>query len=828
MIRVTILNDLREWCGSFTGKDWQQKLDVLIEGAWLLLIFLLPVYFNPWCYNAYYFAKALALVFLVSLLLGLVLAQWFLSPHTVKSGELSATIRKSPLQFAALALGLMWVISTVFSVMPGRSLWGALAQSVGFLPNMACIIFFLVIAQKVRGRAQLFRAVYSLLISSVVVALLGILQIINPDMLPGHMMAGRVSSTDSNPLSLSGFIAMTMPVTLALIILNWYGWGEPRSKLGFTALLTLFGLQLCCLSLAQYSITLLLFVTGIFVFFALIGMFLERKTTLVLSILSMLLVAVTVMALLGQVLLAEKPVVPVEEPGTGAQVVDQMVLSTLPGRIQNWKCALDVMIDSPEIPFTKDSLHCLRRFIGYGPETFVATSQLKFPDSFKSVYTDNLVLITHPENHYLYLGVTMGILGLLSFIWLLVVFFFMGFRLLARSKNKETIVISAAFVAAIAQYCAHIFFNPSRITPELVFWLALGLTVALARINDEGSSSGCDDAVSTDYVAGAIPKPSTARKWMSVVIIIIFIAVGSGLTLPLLLANMKVQNGFRLWDKDPNLALMSFTDATLIGQDQAYYHDFLGAMAFSMVRNVNTDPQAKSTLLSISELAGNSAIQIEPQLAIWRYRLADREMYLIMNGGDGKRSNILYLYEEADQLFPGNAIILNKWALALILMQNYEEAGQKLLESRKSDPFWVPTSFLQGLLSMHDGDIERADGLFVSPIKNNPDNIAHFINFCAQVASYGEIGLVRDALAAYVKGNNDDWQGFALLGIADIYSGDPVESLADFKKAAMVIPDKHAILLASVIETLLSPYRDFHNESEEIVKGLMERASRVH
>ncbi|MCX6007342.1 MAG: tetratricopeptide repeat protein [Chloroflexi bacterium] len=826
MTHVIMLNDLRERCKSFAARDLHKKLDVLTEGAWLLLIFLLPVYFNPLCYNAFYFVKALALVFLVSLLLGLVLAQWFLAPHTVKVGELPAKIQKSPLQFASVVLGIIWVVSTIFSVMPGKSLWGNLAASTGFIPNLAWIIFFLIVSQRVKDRSQVFRALYTLLISSGVVSLVGILQFIRPDILPGFQYYGRVFSTDGSPLSLSGFLAMTLPVTLALIILNWYGWGsQPRSKLKFAALLVLFGLQLCCLAFAQYSITLLLFIIGIFVFFALIGIFLQRKTTLALSILAILLVAVIAFVLLGQMLLTEKTDLSVEKQSTNELIAEQAGLPTLTIRMQNWKCAADVIIDSPEIPFNKDSLHFLRRFIGYGPETFIATSQLKFPGSLKSGYTFKLQLISQPENHYLYLGVTLGILGLLAFLGLLSVFFYRGFRLLSLSNNKEIIVLTAAFVASIAQYCAHIFFNPSVMAPELVFWLVLGLTVALAKVDSTGNLGCRAGASTTGCATGATPGAGKLRKLMSVLIIIIFVAVGCGLTLPLLIANMKVQRGFILWDKDQSLALTSFSEATRIGPDQANYHDILGNIAFSMAGEAKTDPDMKSTLLTLGEYASNAAIQLEPQLAIYRYRLADREMYWIMTGSEEKNANILYLYQEADQLFPGNAVILNKWALALILMRDYKEAGQKLLESEKSDPSWVQTSYLKGLLNMYEGNIDEAGDLFVSPIKNELDNIGYFINFCGQVAHYGEIGLVKDALGEYVKNKNDDWTGFALLGIADIYSGNPAEALADFEKASMVVPDKDAALLAAIIETLLGQYQNFHNESGEIIKGLMEKAA---
>jgi len=824
MAKVKMVSYLREACSSFAGMSGNQKLDILNEGAWLLIIFLVPVYFNPLCYNAFYFVKALALVFLVSLMIGLVVAQWFLAPGTVKIGDLPARVRKSPLQLAALLLGLMWVVSMVFSVMPGRSLWGNLSESVGFMPNLAWIIFFLVISQKVKGRPHVLRALYALLISSGIVALVGILQFVNPDLLPWSPLNGRVYATDGNPLSLSAFLAMTLPVTLALVILNWYGWGsQPRSRFKFAVLLALFGLQLACLIFAQYSITLLLFVIGIFAFFALLGVFLQRKATLALSILTVLLLAVVAVVLLGQLMTTDNAAPSIEGPATAAPMAEQVGLPTLGIRVQIWKSAVDVIIDSPEIPFTNDSLHSLRRFIGYGPETFVATSQLTFPDALISGHTYNSSGISQPENHYLYLAVTLGILGLLAFMGLLTVFFVIGFRLLARGEDKEIIVLAAALVAAIVQYCAHICFNPSFIAPELVFWLVLGLTVALARMD----STGIPGASTTNCAVGATTKPGKLRKLVSVCIVIIFIAVGSGLTLPLLLANIKVQDGFRLWDKDRRLALASFSEATLIGPDQANYHDILSNIAFNMAREAKTDSDSESTLLTLGELAGSAAIQIEPQLAAWRFRLADWEMHWIMTASSAKKANILYLYQEADQLFPGNAVILNKWAWALILTGDYETAGQKLMESVKNDPSWMPTVYYRGLLSSHEGKLDEAGTMFVSPVKGNFNNLSHFMSLCGQAAPYGEIIPIKDALAAYVKNNGDDWTGFALLGIADVYSGNPAAALDNYKKAAMVIPDKQADMLASVVDWSLSRHPGLHDEAEEMAKSLMERAAAV-
>ena len=461
------------------------KLDAIIEAIWLLTIFLVPLAFSPALLNPYYFIKSLVLVFLVCILVGLVLAQQILWGHRINWRDLPGIIRRSPLQVAVLVLAVIWMISTACSIMPYKSLWGNLAGSVGLLPNISWIIFFLILAQKIKTRAQIFAALYALVFSSGIICLLGVLQFFY---FPQFLRGGRVISIDGNPLSLSGSIAMTMPVTLALIIVNWYAPLTRRRRwIRFGGLLLILALQAWCLALAQYSITLLLFVIGVFTFFILVGIFLQRKATLRLSILSLLFLALIAAVLLVQMVIPENGVLPGESRSPNATVAEQVGLGTLPIRLQTWQCAVEVFVQSPEIPYLQDNLHSLRRLIGYGPETFIATSQTRFPPAWKAEYTYGSMVISQPENHYLYLAVTLGILGLAVFLAILALFFYLGIKYLLRSSDRESILLGSAFVASIVQYCAHVFFNPSVVTVELVFWLMLALTLAMIKIDSAGA-----------------------------------------------------------------------------------------------------------------------------------------------------------------------------------------------------------------------------------------------------------------------------------------------------------------------------------------------------
>ncbi len=665
------------------------------------------------------------------------------------------------------------------------------------------------------------------MIASAIVCLIGTVQFF---LAPWGLLGGRVVSIDGNPLSLSGFIAMILPVTLALIILTWYA---PLSRtvkwIRFTGLLAVFVLQMCCLALAQYSITLLLFIIGIFAFFVLAGIFLRRRTALGLSLFSLLLVGVIAAVLLGQMLIPESGVLPGESRTQNATVAEQVGLGTLPIRLQTWQCAIEVITQSPEIPYLQDNWHGLRRLIGYGPETFIAMSQTRFPPAWKATYTFESLVISQPENHYLYLALTLGILGLLAFLVILGIFFYKGFKYLLRCRERDSILLMSAFIAAIVQYCAHVFFDPSVITPELVFWLVLALTVAMVKIDSTGEMTLPKEAAGmlNEGCKTEGTSPGLVRKFTAVMVFVIFIAIGAGLTATPLRANTYIQSGLTLYNKDKNAAMAMYSAAVRIEPQQSYYHNFLGNLAYMMAQE-SKDPQEKSKLLSLSESAYQEAIRVDPAMAIWYYRLADVDVYWALNGNKDKFDDALGLYEKADRIFPGNAVILNKWALALIFKRDYQAAEQKLADSSKSDPLWIQTSFFQGLLQIYKGDNRAAADFIITPVKNDVNDISYYINFCGMLTTYraGEIDPLIGALKSRLNSGGSDWKGYVLLGISDIYGGDYQDSVQAFKKSAAIVPDEDITLLAGAVNAMLS--NGFQTERQEIVGGLMDRESKIH
>ena len=804
------------------------KLDVIIEGAWLLLIFLLPVYFNPLGYQAFYFAKALLLQFGVCLLLGLYLARWFLERPERTPVNLLTTLRQSPLQAVVVVFGLLWAVSTTFSVMPEASLWGSLARKNGLISSISLIALFLIVAGRTRKRSQLYRALTVLIVSAGMVSLFAILGLVNPELLSWLSVNGRVSSTDGNPLSLSAFLAMVIPLNLALVMLTWSGPDAGiKRTLRVTGLLLAFALQMTCLCLAQYSITVLLFVPGMLVFVLLLGIYLRRKTAVAFSLLALLSLSVLATLLLGQLMLTPADSLPADKPAQADSLAERVGLNTLDTRVNIWRSTISVILNSPQVPFYQDNYHALRRLIGYGPEMLVIVSQTDFPLSIKSEDTYNSFLLSQPENHYLYLAATIGLLGLAAFLAVLLIFFYLGLKLLCKFPGKDVIYLTSALIAGVAQYCIHILFNPTAILPEFMFWLILAMMAALARLEMAGDGETAAPADNGLQPTGTTEKAGSRkfRKYMAGLMVIVFMGVGFSLTFSPALADLKLNNAVHTWSSDKSNTMSALAEAARLEPREAVYFGYIGSYAFNLA--VRTDnATTKTDLLSLSTSAYRAAGTLEPYLAYWSYTLADVYTYWANHKAPDRWPDALANYGRADRQLPGDAVILNKWALALMLKGDYAEAGVKLAASEGNDPLWVQTTYFKGLLELYEHCFCSTGYAFVYPVKENLSTAAQYVSFCRQIALYGGIERAVEGLKVYAGCHGEDWVGQSLLGIAQVYGNSPGEAAAALHKSAMLVPDENIDELKGIIKSLPEGSKNFKPALEDILARLAERAGK--
>jgi tetratricopeptide (TPR) repeat protein len=489
-------------------------------------------------------------------------------------------------------------------------------------------------------------------------------------------------------------------------------------------------------------------------------------------------------------------------------MAEKLGLQTLGWRMQYWKGTMDIILKSPEVPFSNDRLHFLRKIIGYGPETFIVTFQLFFPEEFKSDYTQRSELVDSPHNHYLYLAATMGLLGLMSFLSILAVFFYLCFRYLRRTTTDIDKLLLIAMVAGMIQYMADIFFNLSTLPPELVFWLILALVPVIGRFiwNKEPVSAELEETARAE--SDAASYITRTRFFVSLGCALALIIVGSSITTRPFLADMYLKQGMFLQRAGNEQAIYAFDKATRLDPGDATYWYALGAYNYSVAQHVTEEP-LKKEILTLATDAYDKSRSLRPYIALEYYSPADVYTYWAGTGAIDKWPTALSLYDEASQLFPDNAVILNKWSLALITKGDFDEARTKLDYSASIDPGWTETFFLSGLLLAREGKHDEAVLKITAPIQDNPANLNSFIDLCIGLSVYDMIKPLGASLEIYTPEAPESWIAHALFGITSLFGGNVDKSLAEFNTSMLLVPVNNGGELFRAILRLSSMSPDF-------------------
>jgi len=214
--------------------------DKLIEGGWLAAVIVTPLYFNVYSNRVFEpdkltllrsIALFMALAWLVKTLeTGLAAppshnAQYPFSnaPHasrlTFYASRLTHLIRTTPLVLPTLILAAVYVLSTITSVAPNQSLWGSYQRLQGTYTTFAYLTIFLLMLATLRTREQLDRLITTMILTSLPIALYGIIQHFGLDPLPwvGDVTT-RVASTMGNSIFVAAYLIMVVPFTLSRLI----------------------------------------------------------------------------------------------------------------------------------------------------------------------------------------------------------------------------------------------------------------------------------------------------------------------------------------------------------------------------------------------------------------------------------------------------------------------------------------------------------------------------------------------------------------------------------------------------------------------------------
>ncbi|MEI7644761.1 MAG: hypothetical protein WCJ55_10815 [Chloroflexales bacterium] len=206
-----------------TISRWSARI---IEACWVLALTLVPIYFS--LFTARHFepdkATTLRSLVLIASAMGLIRAFEFLNtrsaiPPPAAGPGLWRRFTAIPLAMPALAYAMVFLITTVTSVVPATSFWGSYQRLQGTYTNLSYIMLFVLMLATLRTRAQIERIITITIISGVTAASYGVLQHLRIDPLPwqGDVIS-RVASTLGNSIFVAAFLILVTPLAIYRLV----------------------------------------------------------------------------------------------------------------------------------------------------------------------------------------------------------------------------------------------------------------------------------------------------------------------------------------------------------------------------------------------------------------------------------------------------------------------------------------------------------------------------------------------------------------------------------------------------------------------------------
>lgn len=196
----------------------------LMEAAWLAAVILTPLFFN--IYSSRIFEpEKLALLRSLALI---ILACWLII--RIETGKTSAELSRQnvegwkswlrqPLVLPAIAVAVVVILSTIFSVTPAISFWGSYPRLQGAYTTLSYLVIFAALVTNLKRKEQVDRLVGVMILSSLPVSLYGVLQRYGLDPIPwGGDVSQRIASNLGNSIFVAAYLIMVFPLTILRLV----------------------------------------------------------------------------------------------------------------------------------------------------------------------------------------------------------------------------------------------------------------------------------------------------------------------------------------------------------------------------------------------------------------------------------------------------------------------------------------------------------------------------------------------------------------------------------------------------------------------------------
>lgn len=198
----------------------------LIEVGWLAAVLAIPLFFNIHSERVFEPDK-LTLLRSIALVMAGAWVVWFVarrgweplrgrSPWRWRNPE---AMWHRPFVLPVLAIVVVYLLATLFSVTPRVSFFGSYQRLQGTYTTLSYIVIFALMAGHMRSRAQVRRLITTVIVTSIPISFYGLLQHFSLDPLPwGGDTSRRVAGHMGNAIFIAAYLIMVVPLTLGRII----------------------------------------------------------------------------------------------------------------------------------------------------------------------------------------------------------------------------------------------------------------------------------------------------------------------------------------------------------------------------------------------------------------------------------------------------------------------------------------------------------------------------------------------------------------------------------------------------------------------------------
>jgi tetratricopeptide (TPR) repeat protein/energy-converting hydrogenase Eha subunit A len=203
--------------GTLPTSRFSAFCDRALEAGWLIGVTITPVFFNVYSSRVFEPDKLTTLRVLATVMAVLWLVRLF--EEIMRKQKPLRFSWRTPMVLPALVTMGIYLISSVFSLVPYTSFVGSYQRLQGTYTLFGYLVLFFALITSLRTRAQLARLVTVLILNSLPISLYGIIQHNGLDPLPwAGDVQSRVASNMGNAIFVAAYLIMIVPLTAARII----------------------------------------------------------------------------------------------------------------------------------------------------------------------------------------------------------------------------------------------------------------------------------------------------------------------------------------------------------------------------------------------------------------------------------------------------------------------------------------------------------------------------------------------------------------------------------------------------------------------------------